>query len=110
MRTSSAILGALLLASACTSPSAPTLPIPPPTALSSAPDADGLVTITGAGAIEGGMVLAYNETLGVGVIGTVTDMGTFELRLRGGIGDSILVWQRVGTDASRFVEIVVPSP
>ncbi len=109
MRTLPAILGAILFASACTTASAPTLPIPPPTALSSAPDVDGFVTVTGAGAIEGAMILAYNQRLEVGVIGAVTDLGTFELRLSGEVGDSILVWQRVGTDASRFVEILVPS-
>ncbi len=110
MRTSPALLGVLLLASACTSASAPTLPIPPPSALSSAPDADGFVTVTGDGAIEGAMVLAYNQRLETGVIGTVSDLGTFELRLEADVGDSILVWQRIGTDASRFVEILVPRP
>ncbi|MEM9070048.1 MAG: hypothetical protein AAGE52_16190 [Myxococcota bacterium] len=93
---------------ACTTASAPTLPIPPPTALSSAPDGDGFVEISGEGAIEGAMVLAYNETLETGVIGIADDLGRYSLRLRADIGNSVLVWQRVGTDSSMLINIVVP--
>ena len=53
-----ALLVGALLPSGCTTTSSPTLPIPPPEALSSAPDAEGFVTIEGDGAIEGAQVLA----------------------------------------------------
>lgn len=103
-------LSLLLAAPACTTGSSPTLPIPPPTALSSAPDAAGIVTITGSGAIEGAMVLAYNERLETGSIGVADDMGDFSLQLAAEVGDSITVWQRVGTDSGQLLEIIVPAP
>ncbi len=102
-------LSLLLAVSACSTGSSPTLPIPPPTALSSAPDANGLVTITGSGAIEGAMVLAYNERLESGSITVADDMGDFSVQVAAAIGDSIVVWQRVGTDSSQLVTVVVPS-
>lgn len=95
---------------ACTGSSSPTLPVPPPSALSSAPDADGFVTITGDGAIEGAMVLAYNERLSEGVIGMADDMGEFSLRLRADVGDTLQVWQRVGTESGQLLTLVVPAP
>ena len=103
-------LSLLLAVSACSTGSSPTLPIPPPTALSSAPDASGIVTITGSGAIEGAMVLAYNERLETGSIGVADDMGDFTLQLAAEVGDSILVWQRVGTESGQLTTAIVPSP
>ena len=94
----------------CTGASSPTLPIPPPAALSSAPDAEGFVTIQGSSAIEGAMVSAYNERLEVGVIGVVDDLGTFELRLRADVGDSLALWQTVGAERGEILTIRVPSP
>ncbi len=102
-----AALALLLLG--CTGSSSPTLPIPPPSALSSAPDADGFVTIAGDGAIEGAMVLAFNERIDMGVIGVADDMGGFSLRLQAVVGDTIVVWQRVGTDSGQLLTLVVPS-
>ena len=95
---------------ACSTGSSPTLPIPPPTALSSPPDGAGIVTITGSGVIEGAMVLAYNERLETGVIGVADDMGDYSLRLAADVGDAITVWQRVGTESGQLTTIVVPSP
>ena len=103
-----ALLVGALLPSGCTTTSSPTLPIPPPEALSSAPDAEGFVTIEGDGAIEGAQVLAYNEQLELGVIGVADDMGRFTLRLRAEVGHTILVWQRLGTESGQLRTLIVP--
>ncbi len=110
-----ACLGASLIAllpalNGCTGGASPTLPIPPPTALSSPPDADGFITVSGQGAVEGAIVAAYNEDLAEGTLGEAAADGTFSLRLRGRIDDTITVWQRVGTDTSQLVSVSVPSP
>ena len=102
-------LSVLLAVPACSTGSSPTLPITPPTALSSAPDATGIVTITGSGAIEGAMVLAYNERLETGTITVADDMGDFTLRVAAAVGDAIFVWQRVGTESGQLTTVVVPS-
>ncbi len=103
------LLAALVaLGVACSSGASPTLPIPPPSALTSAPDEDGVVTITGNGAIEGALVSAYNERTERGVIETADDAGAFVLRLEAQTGDSILVWQRVGTQSGQVLSLGVP--
>jgi hypothetical protein len=103
------LLAALVaLGAACSSGTSPTLPIPPPSALTSAPDEDGVVTITGNGAIEGALVSAYNERTERGVIETADDTGAFVLRLEAQTGDSILVWQRVGTQSGQVLSLGVP--
>ncbi len=94
----------------CSNSASPTLPIPPPSALSTPPDADGFVTIRGTAAIEGAIVSAFNERLGEGVIGEANDLGEFELRLRGDVDDSIAVWQTVGSDRGEIVTVRVPAP
>lgn len=94
----------------CTAGSSPTLPIPPPLGSVSAPDIDGFVIVRGDGAIAGALVAAYNEELGAGVIGEAEPDGTFELRLRAGAGDPITVWQRIGTETSGLLSLVVPDP
>lgn len=94
----------------CTGSASPTLPIPPPSALSTPPDADGFVTIEGTAAIEGAIVSAFNERLGEGVIGEADDLGDFELRLRAAAGDSIAVWQTVGSDRGEILTVRVPNP
>lgn len=103
------LLAALVaLGAACSSGTSPTLPIPPPSALTSAPDESGVVTITGNGAIEGAIVSAYNERTERGVIETADDAGAFVLRLEAQTGDSILVWQRVGTQSGQVLSLGVP--
>lgn len=94
----------------CTAGSSPTLPIPPPLAVSSSPDADGIITIRGEGALPSALVAAYNEEIGAGVIGQAEADGSFELQLMGAPGDSITVWQRVGTETSGLLSIIVPEP
>ncbi|MCU0677386.1 MAG: hypothetical protein MUE69_31925 [Myxococcota bacterium] len=104
----SCLASLVALAAACSSGASPTLPIPPPAALTSAPDEDGVVTITGNGAIEGALVSAYNERTERGVIETADDAGAFVLRLEAQTGDSILVWQRVGTQSGQVLSLGVP--
>lgn len=70
-------------------------PIPPPSALTSAPNEDGMVTVRGDGVIEGAWVSAFNKRTGEGVIGTADDAGRFELCLAAENGDSVLVWQHI---------------
>ncbi|MAQ17568.1 MAG: hypothetical protein CMN30_22570 [Sandaracinus sp.] len=103
-------LAALLTASACSNSASPTLPIPPPSALSSAPDDEGMVTIEGRNAVEGAMVSAFNERLEVGTIGVADDLGEFTLRLPAESGDSLSVWQSVGVQRGEILTIRVPDP
>lgn len=112
MRPHATIVLALLtalLAFGCTA-TAPTLPLPPPTALAMAPDAEGLVTIEVRGALEGAMIFGFNARTMSGVIETADDMGTGQLVLRADGGDLLNIWQRVGTDSSQVIDIVVPTP
>jgi len=94
----------------CSNSASPTLPIPPPSALSSPPDSEGFVTIQGTAAIEGAMVSAFNERIGEGVIGEVDDLGEFQLRLRAQGGDPIAVWQTVGSTRGEILTVLVPDP
>jgi len=103
-----ALVTAMGILVSCTS--TPTIPLPPPNALSTAPNMDGLVTITGNGALAGAVVIAYNENVGNGVLTTASDAGEFSLELAASVGDSILVWQRAGAQSGEQVNIVVPMP
>lgn len=51
---------------------------------------------------------AYNERTGRGVIETADDTGAFVLRMEAMTGDSILVWQRVGTQTGQVLSLAVP--
>lgn len=92
--------------SGCTA--SPTLPVPPPSALTSAPDADGFVTITGSNANPAALVSAYNENLEIGVIVRPEMNGEFTLRLRAESGHGVSVWQVLGTTTSELVSLAVP--
>ncbi|MEM1415501.1 MAG: hypothetical protein AAGH15_11400 [Myxococcota bacterium] len=87
----------------------PTLPIPPPAALT-APDADGFVTLSGT-APPDVLVGAFNETRGEGVLGLSDAEGQYELRLRAEAGDfiSYFYFQPDG-DRSGTVGTTVPNP
>ncbi len=100
------LLVALSMVVGCSS--TPTVPLPPPNALSSAPGMDGLVSIRGNGALPGAVVIAYNENTGAGVLATASDAGEFTLELAASVGDSILVWQRAGASSGEQVNIIVP--
>jgi hypothetical protein len=110
-----AAIAAALLATACAAPvglagcesTAPIIPIPPPAALT-APDADGVVTLTGEGAQPEAIVFAYDEDTEAGVIGKADAAGAYALRLEARSGDTVSYWQRVGTDDSPTQHAVVP--
>lgn len=110
------LLGALLLALAASLPvagllpacAAPTLPLPPPTALVATPDADGFVTITGM-AREGAVVMVFNESRDVGVIVVADDIGGYTARIEASIGETLTIWQMVGSDTSQLLSREVPN-
>jgi len=95
---------ALLAAIGC---STPTLPLPPPSALVEAPDAMGLVTVTG-DVLPDAFVFCFNERTSQGVIVTADDTGRFSLQIGGQSGDDLSVWQRRGTDRGPDVSYTVP--
>jgi len=74
---------------------APSLPIPPPTALVSSPDASGFVTVTGQ-ADPSAYVFVLNENTEVGVILHANADHSFSARIAASIGDGITVWQMIG--------------
>ena len=86
---------------------APTLPIPPPTALVSPPAADGYVTVSGS-ANPDAYVFALNENTSAGVIGHAMPSGLYSLRVLAATGDSITVWQMLGNQSGQLVNVVVP--
>lgn len=83
-----ALLG-VLWASGC---AAPTLPLPPPTALAERPDASGLSRVSG-DAIPGAFVGCLNLRTEEGVIVRAPDSGQYELFIPAVIGDDLDVWQ-----------------
>ena len=88
-----------------------TLPLPPPeVSRVTAPDADGLVTVTGY-ALEGASVGVVNDRTLEGVV--VSSMNTscdstcpWEARLAARVGDGLRVWQFFETTGGK--EVVVP--
>lgn len=106
-------LGVLLLAGLLASAlsvlacAAPTLPLPPPTALSSAPDAMGNVTVTGR-VNPGAYVFALNEDRGDGVIVSADGAGLYSATLQATSGHTITCWQMVGTSTGQLTTVVVP--
>ncbi|NOY92413.1 MAG: hypothetical protein GXP55_14560 [Deltaproteobacteria bacterium] len=103
-------LSLLLGSLGCEVSSTPTLPLPPPSALSSAPDGAGIVTITGSAVEPGALVFAFNLDTETGVIGVADDTGSLSLSLPASVTDTIEVWQRVGTRSGEPLDIVVPPP
>lgn len=86
---------------------APTLPLPPPTALVSAPDEDGFVEVSGVSRPLA-IVMGFNEDRRAGVIAEAGEDGAYSLRIQASIGETITVWQMVGSDTSQLVSRVVP--
>jgi hypothetical protein len=88
---------------------APTLPIPPPSvgALSS-PDVDGYVTVDGIADPEA-YVFLLNEETSSGVIGHAMPVsGAFSLRVQASSGDTLTLWQMLGSETGQLVSRVVP--
>ncbi len=97
-----ALLGGLVLAVsvAVTGCAAPTLPIPPPTALVSSPDPSGLVTVTGR-ADPAAYVFLLNNDTDDGVIGHAGTDGSFTLRVLAASGDELWIWQEINGQPSQ---------
>ncbi|MDQ3035042.1 MAG: hypothetical protein M3Y87_21725 [Myxococcota bacterium] len=86
---------------------APTLPLPPPSALVTTPDPEGIVTVEGMGQ-DGAVVMIFNEERELGVIVVCDELGNFTARIGASIGETITIWQRVGTDTSSPLSRAVP--
>ena len=106
------LLGAIALG-AC---STPTLPLPPPAALSSSgPDADGIITVEG-DVLEDAYVFVLNETTERGVIVRADASGHFVARIESvtltdpTMEDFLTIWQRKGSDIGEQTGISVPYP
>ena len=89
---------------------APTLPLPPPTALvEGPPDADGIAIVRGE-ARPGAFVGCLNQRTELGVIVRADDAtGAFEVRIAAE-GDALLsLWQFEGTSpGGQQIDVVVP--
>lgn len=107
LTASVALLGALVLG-AC---NAPSLPLPPPAALVSAPDpVTGQVTID-AQVLSNAYILCLNDRTDRGVIERADDMGHSVFTINDAIvGDSVSIWQQVGSDLSPPRQFFVPAP
>jgi hypothetical protein len=87
---------------------APTLPIPPPSVGSlTGPDASGFVTVSGE-ANPDAFVFLLNEETSSGVIGHAMPSGHYDLRVMASSGDSLTLWQMVGSETGQLVTRVVP--
>lgn len=102
-------LGVAVLAGVVTSTgcAAPTLPIPPPTALSSTPDATGMVTVTGT-ADPTAFVFVLNNMTDTGVIAHANPDRTFSIRVTAASMDHLSVWQEISGRGSEPNMITVP--
>lgn len=88
----------------------PTLPLPPPLALStSAPDPmTGLVTVTGS-ALPDAYVFVLNPQTESGVIGMADMDGNYSIQIEAEIGDYLTIWQRLGSEDGPPIEVEVPA-
>lgn len=87
----------------------PTLPLPPPSALVSVPDASGVVDLTGE-ALPDAYVLALNLDTDGGVIGRADTTGRYALRIPAESGHTIEVWQMTTMDGGQHRTVLVPEP
>ena len=104
------LAGASIAGSSCTSR---TLPLPPPeVSRVTAPDADGIVTVTGY-ALEGASVGVVNDRTQAGTIVSTNgdrcdNTCPWEARLPAEPGDPLRVWQFFETDGAK--DVMVPKP
>ena len=103
----SAILGiAVIVVFSTADCAAPTLPIPPPTALVSSPDPTGYVTVWGE-ADPTAFVFVLRENTESGVITHATPTRAYSVRIQAALNDGITVWQEVGNRASEQLHLTV---
>jgi hypothetical protein len=89
---------------------APTLPLPPPTALvEGPPDVDGIVTVSGE-ARPGAFVGCLNQNSEVGVIVRADVItGAYSVRMAAEFEDTLSLWQFEGTSSGgQQIDVVVP--
>lgn len=98
-----AVTGTCVLGEGC---AAPTLPIPPPTALVSSPDASGFVTVSGMASADA-YIFVLDEERQAGIIGHADPTGNYSLRIQAAIGETITVWQMIGSQAGEQAHVVV---
>lgn len=99
-------LAACLLGPGCLGP---TLPLPPPTALVEAPDASGMVDVTGE-VLPDAYVLVLNLDTDAGVIGRADGAGRYAVRLSAASGHTLEVWQMSGVEGGQHRTVTVPAP
>ena len=100
------VFASFLLSAGCYGP---TLPLPPPTAISTPPDTDGIVTVTGQ-VLADAYVLVLNLDTDSGVIGRGDERGAFTVRLAASSGNTLEVTQMIGADHGQVRAVVVPNP
>jgi hypothetical protein len=103
-------IGLLCVLAACAC-AAPTLPLPPPTALvEEPPDAMGNVTVRGQ-ALDSAYVACLNERTEQGVITRADDAGAYSIEIAAQAGDVIDVWQFDATsNGGELTTVIVPAP
>lgn len=87
---------------------APTLPMPPPSRpLVSAPNADGLIKITGVVNAHARAFVQNDRTSEI--VGQRTGAsGRYQVEMEAEVGDTLLIWQTLDTIESQVREVVVP--
>jgi len=73
-----------------------------------APSSSGVVRVTGR-VQSRASVYILNTSTSKGVNQWTVDDGLYDLELKAEIGDRLNVWQKVGTQESDYVEVVVPA-
>jgi hypothetical protein len=89
--------------------STPTLPLPPPVASVSSPNAQGLVRVEGE-ANERAYVHVFNQQLDRGRTERADESGRFGIEIEGSVGHTLVIWQEDegGLDGERVERVVPP--
>lgn len=95
---------ALAVAVGCATP---TLPLPPPAALTIGAPVDGLVTVSGE-VLPDAWVYCVNLDTEVGVIVRADEMGTFTLQIPAESGQYLSLWQEAGVERGPPADLRVP--
>ena len=69
----------------------------------------GLVRVSGE-ALDGSYVSCLNEDSAAGVIVQADDRGRYSLDIAAEVGDSLSIWQHLGTERGPYQHVQVPAP